>query len=293
MSELRFDDRTVVITGAGRGLGYAHAAMFASRGARVVINDVSGAEAAAARLRAGGAEAIADNHDISTAEGASSLAASAQDAFGGVDVLINNAGVGRFASFAEAEQADFDLIMSVNLAGTYHVTQALWPHFLHRGRGRIINTSSPAGVLGNANQAAYSMSKGAIYALTRSLAIEGGEHNITVNAIAPGAFTEMAAQSLIGQDDVAAHLRETMPPELVSPVVLYLAHENTSTTGVMLDAGGGRVGQFFVGSTLGIFDTTLTPETVAARWKEIIDRTDYAVLATGNSLITLRRPDRP
>ncbi|MFE9611794.1 SDR family NAD(P)-dependent oxidoreductase [Streptomyces sp. NPDC006012] len=290
MSKLRFDGKTVVVTGAGRGLGHAHTVMFAARGANVVVNDLAGADQAAEGISATGAQAVADGHDISTPEGAAGLARTAFDAFGSVDVLVNNAGVGRFAPFAEEKQADFDLIMKVNVAGIYHVTRAFWPHFVARGQGRVVNTTSPAGMLGNAGQAAYSMSKGAIYALTRSLAVEGAEHNISVSAIAPGAFTDMAAQSLTGHDATLARLREEMPSELVSPVVLYLAHETSPASGITLDAGGGRVGAFFTGSTLGIVDRALTPEVVAARWDEIIDRTGYEVLPDGNSLIALRRP---
>jgi NAD(P)-dependent dehydrogenase (short-subunit alcohol dehydrogenase family) len=287
MSFLRFDGKTVVITGAARGLGYAYAALFASRGARVVVNDLGGADLAVERLRADGAQAVADNHDISAPEGAAGLARTAFDAFGEVDILVNNAGIGRFAPFPEEKQADFDLIIKVNLAGTYHVTRAFWPHFVARGRGRVVNTSSPAGLLGNAGQATYAMSKGAINALTRSLAVEGAEHNIAVSAIAPAAFTDMAAEALVGEDEVAAHLRQEMPPGLVAPVVLYLAHETSPANGVILDAGGGRVGAFFVGSTLGIFDRDLTPETVASRWDVITDRNDYAELPDGNSMIAL------
>ncbi|MGV9914526.1 SDR family NAD(P)-dependent oxidoreductase [Streptomyces tendae] len=290
MSDLRFDGRTIVITGAGRGLGFAYAALFAARGGRVVLNDVAGADEAAERLRADGADVVADAHDISTPDGAAALARVALDAYGAVDVLVNNAGVGRFGPLAEAKDADFDLIMKVNLAGTYHVTRALWPHFTARGQGRVINTSSAAGLLGNAGQSAYAMSKGAIYAFTRSLAAEGAELGISVSAIAPGAFTTMTASSLVGEEEVAARLAATMPAELVAPVVLYLAHESSSVNGAVVDAGGGGVGAFFVGSTLGIHDPELTPETVAARWSEITDRAGYAVLPDGNSLIGLRGP---
>ena len=283
MNELRFDGRTAVVTGAGGnpGLGRAHALLLAQRGANVVVNDVgqlpealgypgaASAEAVAEEIRGLGGRAVADTHSVESEAGARAVVQTALDAFGGIDVLINNAGVCRVVSFEEMTAHDFRQSLEVNLFGSVATCRAAWPHMKASGYGRIVNITSGS-LAGYPWQTAYAASKGAVFSFTRSLAAEGAAHGIRVNTVAPGAFTRMV---LAAQEDTSPYLhhsKQQMPAELVSPAVALLSHEDCPVSGECLEALGGRVGRIYLARTPGIDDPELTLESLAARWPETL-----------------------
>jgi NAD(P)-dependent dehydrogenase (short-subunit alcohol dehydrogenase family) len=207
MSELRFDGKVAIVTGAGAGLGRSHALLLASRGATVVVNDTGGpvagggldtgpADAVAAKIRAVGGRAIADSHSVATADGGAALVRTALDAYGRVDVLVNNAGILRNAPFEEMSEQNLEAVLDVHLRGAFFVTQSAWRAMRDQGGGRIVNTTSSAGLLGNAGFSNYAAAKGGVYGLTRVLGIEGAKYGIKVNAIAPTAATRMLTEAM-------------------------------------------------------------------------------------------------
>lgn len=277
MSEsVRFKDKVVIVTGAGGGLGRAHALLFAKHGARVIINDLGGsahgeganasaADRVVAEIREAGGEAVA-NHD-SVTDG-DKIVQNALDAFGRVDVVVNNAGILRDKSFAKMEDADWDLVYRVHVEGAYKVTRAAWPHLRDQGYGRIIFTSSTSGIYGNFGQANYGMAKLGLYGLTRTLAVEGRKNNILVNAIAPTGGTRMT------EGLIPASVFELLKPELVSPLVVYLGSEQCQDSAGLYEVGGGWIGKVRWERSLGAgFDphAGFSPEDVAAQWQTISD----------------------
>lgn len=287
MSEkLGFDGKVVIITGAGGGLGRQHALLLASRGALVVVNDLGGAvdgsgsdKGAAERvvdeIRAAGGDAAADTNSVATRDGGAAIVQTAIDAFGRVDVVINNAGILRDKSFHNLYSADdpTDLlgpVLDVHLRGAFNVTQPAWVRMREQGYGRIISTSSASGVFGNFGQANYGAAKMGLVGLTRVLAVEGAKFNIKANAIAPLALTRMTETILGG-------LGDKLDPGLVSPLVTYLAHADCPVTGQLFSVGGGRVAQVFIGETAGFHDPALSPESVRDHWDTITDRDGYGV----------------
>lgn len=276
---IRMDNRVAVITGAGRGLGNAYARLFAERGARVVVNDLGTdgdgrgndpevAEAAAAAIRAMGGAAVADHHDVSTKDGGQGLIERALDEFGRVDVLVHNAGICTSQPFMEATSADFDEYMRIHLMGLVATAQAAWPAMQRQEFGRIIATESSAGLYGLEGQATYAAAKGAVHGLMRTLAVEGAEHGILVNSIEPGGYSRMHPAAI--SDPVRLEMmRRTMPPELVAPVVLWLASGACTVTGQTFTARSGLVVKVAIGLGEGFFDPNLTPESVAANYASI------------------------
>jgi NAD(P)-dependent dehydrogenase (short-subunit alcohol dehydrogenase family) len=278
---IRFEDKVVVVTGAGGGLGRAHALLFARHGARVVVNDLGGsahgggASASAAdrvvsEIREAGGTAVA-NHD-SVTDG-NKIVQNALDAFGRIDVVVNNAGILRDKSFAKLEDADWDLVYRVHVEGAYKVTHAAWPHLREQNYGRVIFTSSTSGIYGNFGQSNYAMAKLGLYGLTRTLALEGRKNNILVNAIAPTGGTRMTEGLL------PPAVFELLKPELVSPLVVYLASEECQDTAGLFEVGGGWIGKVRWERSLGAaFDPRagFSPEEVAAQWQVINDFTDAA-----------------
>jgi NAD(P)-dependent dehydrogenase (short-subunit alcohol dehydrogenase family) len=277
MSEaVRFEGRVVVVTGAGGGLGRAHALLFARHGAQVVVNDLGGsthgegASASAAdrvveEIRAAGGTAVA-SHDSVTDGG--KIVQCALDSFGRVDVLVNNAGILRDKSFHKMEDTDWDLVYKVHVEGAYKVTHAAWPHLREQNYGRVIFTSSTSGIYGNFGQSNYGMAKLGLYGLTRTLAIEGRKNNIFVNAIAPTGATRMTEGLLPPQ------VFDQLKPELVSPLVVFLGSETCQETAGLFEVGGGWVGKVRWERSLGAgFDPQagFSPEDVAAQWGRICD----------------------
>jgi NAD(P)-dependent dehydrogenase (short-subunit alcohol dehydrogenase family) len=267
MPELRFDDRVAVITGAGRGLGRAYALLLAARGAKVVVddtgsslngeaNDANPAEEAAREIRAAGGEAAACTASVSTPEGGSAIIQSALDHYGRLDILIHNAGIVRGASLKEMTQADFDAVLDVHLRGAFHVVRPSFVHMCKAGYGRIVLTSSINGLYGNHRQANYAAAKAGLIGLSNVVALEGAAEGVKSNVIIPGAVTRMA-EGL----DTSAY--PPMPPELVAPVVGWLAHESCSISGEMLISIAGRVAKAFPAESPGVYCGTWSIERVA------------------------------
>ena len=185
-----------------------------------------------------------------------------------LDVLINNAGILRDKSFAKMDTSDFRKVVEVHLMGSVNCTRAVWPHMAEAGYGRILMTTSTSGIYGNFGQANYAAAKSGLVGLMNVLAIEGAKKNIKVNAIAPTAATRMT-------EDLLGPAAEKLSPELVTPIVTYLAHEDCSVTGEVYSVGGGRVARVFVGVTPGHFDAELSPEGVRDNLDKIRDESGY------------------
>lgn len=273
---LRFDDKVVIVTGAGRGLGRAYALEFARRGARVVVNDLGGTSAGGgsssepasetvSAIVAAGGSAVTSFEDISTQEGGESLVETALTAFGRVDVVVNNAGIAGEFAFEDSTNAVFERFWRVHLLGHVNVTRAAWPHLVAQKSGRVINTTSGAALRGMLGQAAYGAAKGAIGGLTTTLALEGAPHGIVVNAIAPAAFTRMQDE-VVTDEAFRAAAQKMMKVELAVPAVVLLAHDSVSVTGQTFETASGRVGRVVTGAVPGFYDAELTVESLSAHW---------------------------
>jgi NAD(P)-dependent dehydrogenase (short-subunit alcohol dehydrogenase family) len=278
---LGFDGKVAIITGAGGGLGRQHALLLASRGALVVVNDLGGAvdgtgsdKGAAERvvdeIKAAGGEAVADTNSVATPEGGAAIVQTAVDAFGRVDIVVNNAGILRDKSFHNMSPDLMNPVFDVHLKGAFHVTQPAWVRMREQGYGRIVSTSSAAGLFGNFGQTNYGAAKMGLVGFTRVLAVEGAKYNVKANAIAPLALTRMT-------EDIMGSLGDKLDPGLVSPLVTYLVHESCEPSGRVFSVGGGRVAEVFLAETQGYTSASLSPEDVRDHWSTITDRTDYAV----------------
>jgi NAD(P)-dependent dehydrogenase (short-subunit alcohol dehydrogenase family) len=279
MEKLRFDGQTAIVTGAGGNpsLGRAHAMLLASRGANVVVNDIGGgsapgsnsAQGVADEIVALGGKAVADANSVATPKGAAAIVQTAMDAFGGVDIVVNNAGIIYNVALETLTSEDTERTIDVNLLGPIWLSTAVWPHMKKKNYGRIVNIASGA-MYGFALQAAYAASKGGVFSLTRALAAEGEPFGIKVNAVNPGAFTRMVIGSQ--EEDCPSYqtTKNHMPPELVSPAVAFLAHESCPATGECLDVMAGNVRRTYLAWTKGVSDRELTIETIAERWDEIV-----------------------
>ena len=279
MSELRFDDRVVVITGAGNGLGRSHALQFAARGAKVVVNDLggsafgSGSDKSAAdkvvdEIVAAGGEAVANYDSVTDGD---KIVQTALDNFGRIDVLVNNAGILRDKSFHKMEDQDWDLVYEVHVRGAYKTSIAAWPHMREQEYGRIIFTASAAGIYGNFGQANYSMAKLGLHGLAQTLAVEGKKRNIIVNTIAPIAGSRLTETVLPPQ------LIEQLKPEFVSPLVVKLCHENHLDTCGLYEVGAGWIGKLRWERTKGFgfkMGEAFSCDDVAANWDQITDFND-------------------
>jgi 3-hydroxyacyl-CoA dehydrogenase/3a,7a,12a-trihydroxy-5b-cholest-24-enoyl-CoA hydratase len=278
MTEIRFDRRVVVITGAGNGLGKSHALTFAARGASVVVNDlgaeISGggnnlsvAQAVVEEIRAIGGQAVANGDSV---ENGDRIIECALDNFGRIDVLVNNAGILRNISFRKMALEDWKDIIDVHLNGTFKTTHAAWPHMRSQQFGRVIMTSSTCGLYGSAGQANYSAAKLAVHGLSRALALEGASKNINVNTIAPISASRMTEAYWTPE------LMAIATPALVSPLVLFLASQECSASGQLFEVGGGLINLMRWERSRGASwdaDRGFTVENVRERWADIEDFT--------------------
>ncbi|MBV8788745.1 MAG: SDR family NAD(P)-dependent oxidoreductase [Mycobacterium sp.] len=268
MSELRFDDRVAVVTGGGRGLGRAYAQLLAARGARVIVNDSGGsltgdgidadpAERVAQEIRAAGGEALACAASVTTREGGEAIIAAATENYGGIDILIHNAGNVRRGSLKEMSYEDFDAVLDVHLRGAFNVVRPAFPLMCDAGYGRIVLTSSIGGLYGNHEVANYAAAKTGVIGLSNVAALEGAPDGVTSNVIVPAAVTRMAAGI-----DTSAY--PPMGPDLVAPVVGWLAHESCSVTGEIFIALAGRVARAVIAESPGVCRPSWTVEDVGA-----------------------------
>ncbi|MGW4119615.1 SDR family NAD(P)-dependent oxidoreductase [Nocardia sp. NPDC004711] len=282
MATLDFSDRIVIVTGAGRGIGRAHALLLAARGASVVVGDlgaridgsgVDGDDPAAqvvAEITAAGGKAVACAADVATEDGARALVETAVSHYGGLTSVVNNAGIVRTAPFDEVPDEEYQRHLDVHYFGTLRVCRAAWPHLTKAEAPSIVNTISQA-MLGNPGMSHYGGSKGAVFGLTRNLALEGLAKGIKVNAVAPGAGTRMAeAAADTLSPEIMEYMRTSLLPEHIAPVVAYLLHPSSNINGEVFNVAGGIVNRLALVNTVGIHDPGLTVETVAERIDEIV-----------------------
>jgi NAD(P)-dependent dehydrogenase (short-subunit alcohol dehydrogenase family) len=275
MSERRFDGRVAVITGAGRGLGRAYAELLASKGASVLVNDNGSALAGdgsdagpahevVAAIRAAGGEAVACTESVATPEGGNAIIENALDSFGKIDVLIHNAGNSLFAPLAEISYEQFRASVDIHLLGGFHVVRPAFPRMLAAGYGRVVLTGSIGGLYTMPNTVNYAVAKSGMIGLCNAISIEGAERNVRSNIILPGASTRMG-------EGIDTSAFPPMGPELVAPVVGWLAHESCNVSGEMYISMAGRVARAFVAESEGVFRPDWTIDEVAENIDAIRD----------------------
>jgi NAD(P)-dependent dehydrogenase (short-subunit alcohol dehydrogenase family) len=284
-----FKGRVAIVTGAGGGLGRAHALALAARGAKVLVNDlggardgsggsVSAAEAVVAQIRAAGGEALANDASVTNFAAVQAMVQQAVDTWGRVDILVNNAGILRDKTFAKMDLADFQLVIDVHLMGAVHCTKAVWPIMTAQKYGRVIMTTSSTGLFGNFGQSNYGAAKMALVGLMQTLALEGAKNDIRVNCLAPTAATRMT-EGLLPQA-----VLDVLQPEAVVPAMLVLASQEAPTR-TILCAGAGVFEAAHITMTGGVYVGTdaMTPEHLAGRLLEVTDRAGDSVPQSGSA----------
>ncbi len=285
MGKIDFSGRVAIVTGAGGGLGRTYALELAKRGAKVLVNDFGGsrdgsgggssmADAVVEEIKAAGGEAVANYDGVHLREGGENIVRQAIDAFGKVDIVINNAGILRDKSFTKMDESLWDPVISVHLKGAYNVTQPAFVNMRENGYGRIVVTASGTGLFGNFGQTNYGAAKLGLVGLMNSLRIEGEKYNVKVNALAPVAGTRMT------EDIMPPEVFQKLNPEFVTPVVLYLCSENCADSGQILCAGAGLVQTAFILVNDGAFlgGEPSTPEAVAENWAKITEQSNLKKL---------------
>ncbi|MEI7465408.1 MAG: SDR family oxidoreductase [Burkholderiales bacterium] len=276
---LRFDGKVALVTGAGRGLGRAHALLLASRGAKVVVNDlgtggdgsgadVTPAQAVVDEIRAAGGDAVTNGDSV--VDGGR-LVQATLDHFGRIDIVVNNAGFLRDVAFHKMSAADWDDLYQVHLLGAFRIVHAAWPRMREQGYGRVVNTSSAAGIYGNFGQVNYGTFKLALHGMTQPLAVEGRAKNIHVNSLAP------AADSRLTRTVMTPEQLAPMSAELVSPLVAWLCHDSCTETGGLFEVGGGFIAKLRWERTAGAYldlGGADAVEQVAGAWDRITDFSD-------------------
>jgi NAD(P)-dependent dehydrogenase (short-subunit alcohol dehydrogenase family) len=284
MSEIRYDERVAVITGAGGGLGKTYAQLLASRGAKVVVNDLGGAadgsgagssmaDQTVKEINEAGGTAVANYDSVATPEGGEAIIQTALDNFGRVDILINNAGILRDKSFTKLEPQNLEIVLDVHLKGAFYVTQPAFRSMKENNYGRIVFASSGAGIFGNFGQSNYGAAKMGLVGLCNVLAVEGAKNNIKCNAIAPIAKTRMT-EALLGP------LADKLAPEFVTPLVAYLVSEQCEITHEIFDVGGGRYARIFVGLSDGWVSpkgSVPTIEQLASNFERVRDTGKFTI----------------
>lgn len=278
---LDYTGKVVIVTGAGGGLGRCHALEFARRGAKVVVNDLGGsvdgsggsseaADKVVEEIKAAGGEAMSNGSSVTDDAGVANMVSQTMDAYGRIDVLVNNAGVLRDKSFAKMEIADFDFVVDVHLFGTMKPTKAVWPIMKEQGYGRILVTSSSSGLYGNFGQSNYGAAKLGVVGFINTLKLEGQKDNIHVNALAPVAWTRMTSNLM------PPEMEDALAPEQVTPAVVFMCSEQ-APTGKIICAGAGAYAAAQIVETRGLYlGTTPTAEDVADNWEQISKLDDQA-----------------
>jgi len=277
--------KTALVTGAGGGLGRSHALLFAKHGCNVVVNDLGGsadgtgkgsamADKVVDEIKAAGGNAVANYDSVSSKEGADNMIKEAIDAFGSIDIVVNNAGILRDKSFAKMTEDDWDLVQAVHVKGAYYVTKAAWPHMREKGFGRVVLTASASGLYGNFGQTNYSTAKMGLVGLGQTLALEGEKHNVRTNIIAPVAVSRMT-ESLM-----PPNVHELIKPDFVSPLVVYLCSDQCDANGEIYEVGAGAYCRIELLRAKGAAikpDREITVDDVAENWKKINDMTDATI----------------
>tara|TARA_B100000700_G_scaffold161981_1_gene179363 strand:- start:207 stop:1109 length:903 start_codon:yes stop_codon:yes gene_type:complete len=274
MASVTFENKTVIVTGAGNGLGKSYALDFAKRGANVVVNDLGGAvdgsgsgntaaDQVVDEIKNNGGNAVANYDSVSSKEGGESIVNSAIESFGGVHAVVNNAGILRDKSFAKLSEEEFNAVIDVHLKGTFFVCQPAFAHMKENGYGRFVNVASPSGLFGNFGQANYAAAKMGIVGLTNIIAIEGEKYNIKANVLAPNATTRMT-EDIFGED-----FGKLFKVEQVTPLVVYLASEACDTTHQIFSAGAGRYARIGINTHKGYVNPEATAEDISDNIKTI------------------------
>jgi NAD(P)-dependent dehydrogenase (short-subunit alcohol dehydrogenase family) len=282
--EIRLDNRVAIVTGAGAGLGRSHALALAARGAKVVVNDLGGkmdgtgasksaADTVVDEIKAAGGTAVANYDSVASPEGARAIVKTAVDAFGTLDIVVNNAGIIRYKKFMEHTPEDFAANLAVHLSGSFYVSQAAFPIMQAKRFGRLVFTSSSGGLRGGADGVAYGAAKAGVMGLAFVMANTGAPHNVFSNVILPNAYTRMT-EAVVAERNV-----EKLSPDFISPLVVYLSSEQCRLNHEMFACGGGTVARTIIALAPGWraeSKAELSPEAIDEHLPEIMDMTNYA-----------------